>query len=429
MKKMITALLVVVIMLAGLSIPAQAVAEKFVDVKPGAWYYTAVDYVANKGLFQGTSSNTFTPNGAFTRGMIVKVLGDMAGIDKTDYPGSRFSDVRPGQWYAPYVEWAVENGIAESVGNDSFAPNRNVTREEMAVIFYRYAEYVGAELTVRAGLLEQFSDGQRVSKPARYSMEWAVTHKVFQGSGGKLDPQGSITRAQVAQLLYNCRDLFKIGNRPQVPESTPTPDVSPEPSPSPDTKNPKIAISDEVRAKLKPNQDPEKILDYVMNGKHDDPCFSYDGTKAIWEPSIMDTSDYAKMAVGSWVNIESDSRSSSAIGNLIQQVLNRTASDRFYITAKAEDGYFCLYYHPGNKSDSSKMQKIKSLLDLPASIQYDRSLCYEGSGWAGPLRWEQYGGAQGIAMKIEYYLTDMHQAIQYYLTEPEPGVFYLLYGE
>ena len=75
------------------------------------------------------------------------------------------------------------------------------------------------------------------------------------------------------------------------------------------------------------------------------------------------------------------------------------------------------------------MREIKSLLHLPASIRYDRGLCYEGAGWAGPMRWEQYGGAQGIVMKIEYYLTDMHQAIQYYLTEPEPGVFYLLYGE
>ena len=74
------------------------------------------------------------------------------------------------------------------------------------------------------------------------------------------------------------------------------------------------------------------------------------------------------------------------------------------------------------------MREIKSLLNLPDSIQYDRSLCYEGAGWAGPMSWELYG-AQGIAEKIEYYLTDMHEAIQYYLTEPEPGVFYLLYGE
>lgn len=78
---------------------------------------------------------------------------------------------------------------------------------------------------------------------------------------------------------------------------------------------------------------------------------------------------------------------------------------------------------------SDKMSSIKQALNLPSHIQYDRSLCFEGAGWAGPLRWEQYGGAQGIAENMEYVLTDMHQAIQYYITEPEPGVFYLLYGE
>lgn len=308
MKKIVATLLSLALMASIFSVNASAAAEKFVDVKPGTWYYTAADYVVEKGLFQGISSNTFSPSGTFTRGMIVKVLGDMAGIRKEDYPGSRFSDVRPGQWYAPYVEWAVENDIAEEVSNGKFAPNQDVTREEMAVIFYHYAEYSGAELTVRAGLLEQFSDGQRVVKSARYAMEWAVTHKVFQGSGGGLDPQGNISRAQVAQLLYNCRDLFKIGDMPQVPENTPTPDVSPVPSPSPDPKKPQIAISDEVRAKLKPNQDPEKILEYVMNGKQDDPTFAYDGTTAIWDSTLPVSDEVGKLHLGSWLNTEDEMR-------------------------------------------------------------------------------------------------------------------------
>lgn len=108
MKKLVAALLALTIMLAGVSVPALAAAERFSDVKPGAWYYTAVDYAVGKELFQGTSANTFSPNGTFTRGMTVKVLGDMAGIRKEDYPGSRFSDVRPGQcgmrpmWNGPW---------------------------------------------------------------------------------------------------------------------------------------------------------------------------------------------------------------------------------------------------------------------------------------------------------------------------------------
>lgn len=143
----------------------------------------------------------------------------------------------------------------------------------------------------------------------------------------------------------------------------------------------------------------------------------------------MNESDIAMSAAGSWLDVESEQRSSSAIANSFQKRLTRTDSDRFYITADDTLGCFCLYYHPAEKPDSDKMSSIKQALNLPSHIQYDRSLCFEGAGWAGPLRWEQYGGAQGIAENMEYVLTDMHQAIQYYITEPEPGVFYLLYGE
>lgn len=430
MKKLIATLLVVMIMLGGITVPALAAAEKFSDVKSGAWYYTAVDYAVSEGLFSGTSADTFSPGSPMTRGMFVRVLGNKAKVDPGEYPSSSFSDVKAGTWYAPYVEWAAQNGIVTGTGNGRFSPNQSVTREQMAVILYNYAKFAGCDLTTRAGLLGQFSDENTVSKYARYAVEWAVTHKLLGGIDGRMNPKGTATRAQVAQIFYNSRGLLANGSEePQPPTPSPSPDVTPSPEPTPDTDAPRISTSDEVRAKLKPNQDPEKILDYVLNGKHDDPTFAYDGTTARWDPALLASSDHARMAVGSWVNLDSDSRSSSAIGNLVQQVLTRTVSDTFYITAKDEDGYFCLYYHPAEVEDSQKMREIKALLRLPDSIQYDRSLCYEGAGWAGPMRWEQYHGAQGIAEKIEYYLTDMHQAIQYYLTEPTPGTFYLLYGE
>ena len=234
----------------------------------------------------------------------------------------------------------------------------------------------------------------------------------------------------MAQIFYSSRELLANGSSgdPQPPAPSPSPDVTPSPSPSPSPDAPKIEITDEVRDKLKPNQDPEKILDYMLNGKNDDPTFSYDGTTAKWDPTLLNSSDCAIVPAGSWENEESDSRSSSAIGNLIQQTLTRTASDRFFITAKEEDGYFALLYHPADKPDSQKMQEIKAALNLTRPVQYDRGLCYEGAGWAGPMRWEQYSGAQGIAEKIEYYLLELHPYTdRYYLTEPEPGVFYLLY--
>lgn len=431
MKKLAATLLSLALFVSVFTINASAAAEKFTDVKPGAWYYTAVDYAVSEKLFSGTSADTFSPDTPMTRAMFVRVLGNKAKVDPDEYPTSSFSDVKAGTWYGPFVEWAAENKIVSGIGGGLFAPGRSVTREQMAVILYNYAKFADSDLTVRAGLLEQFSDGSSVSGYARYAVEWAVTHKLLSGSGGKLNPQGTATRAQVAQIFYNSRNLLAGGGNeePQPPAPSPGPDVTPSPSPSPKPDAPRISITDEVRAKLKPNQDPEKILDYVLNGKNDDPTFAYDGTTAIWDSMLPVSDEVGKLYLGSWLNTEDEMRGSSVVANGFVMMLTQTASDRFYIAADENAGSFCLYYHPAEVEDSSKMQEIKSLLNLPDSIKYDRSLCYEGAGWAGPMRWGQYHGAAGIVEKIEYYLTDMHQAIQYYLTEPEPGVFYLLYGE
>ena len=420
MKKMIATLLSLVLMVFTFTLNASAAAEKFTDVKFGAWYYTAVDYAVSEGLFSGTSSSTFSPSSPMTRGMFVRVLGNKARVDPDKYQSGSFSDVQAGIWYAPFVEWAAHNGIVNGTGNGRFSPNQSVTREQMAVILYNYAKYAGCDLTTRAGLLDQFPDGSRVSGYAKYAVEWAVTHNILSGSGGRLDPKGTATRAQVAQIFYNSRELLDGGG------DTPKP---PEPSPSPDPDAPKIDITDEVRAKLKPNQDPEKILEYVLNGKHDDPTFSYEGTIAKWDPSLTSSENAGRYYLGSWENVESDIRASAPVANGFIQMLARTASDRFFITAKDEDGSFCMYYHPAETADSKKMMEVKQVLNLPGSVRYDRNLCFEGAGWAGPLSWDEYGGARELAEKIEYYLTDMHTAIQYYLTEPEPGIFYLLYGE
>lgn len=326
------------------------------------------------------------------------------------------------------MEWAAQNGIVNGVGGGRFNPNQSVTREQMAVILYNYAKFTNCDLTTMGAVLDRFTDGHKTSRFAKYSMEWAVTHEIILGNEGKLTPQGTASRAQVAQIFYNSRELLDnpIGGDPQPPTPSPSPDgtPSPSPSPSPDPDAPKIEISDEVRDKLKPNQDPEKILDYVLNGKHDDPTFSYDGTTAKWDPTLFTYTDSSvgKMTDGSWLNIESDKRGSAAIANNFLKRILRTDSDRFYITAEDSIGSFCLYYRPIEKPDSDKMSSIKQTLNLPNYIQYDRSLCFEGAGWAGPMSWESYGGAKGIAESMEYVLTDMHQAVQYYITEPTPGI-------
>lgn len=410
-----------IVILATAVIPANAAAERFKDVPAKSWYYTAVDHAVSTGLFSGTSADTFSPGTPMTRGMFVRVLGNKAKIDPKQYPTSSFSDVNPGTWYGPYVEWAAENKIISGIGGGRFAPNQSVTREQMAVILYNYAKYADCDLTTRAGTLERFSDGSRVSTYAKRAMEWAITHKLLSGSGGRMDPQGTATRAQVAQIFYNSRNLLA-----DTESENPIP---PSPSPSPDPNTPHTSITDEVRKKLQPNQDPEMILDYVINGHQDDPSLAFDGTTAEWDPSLVTSADSGWQAMASWENEESDSRSSTAIANAIQQLLTRTASDRFCITAEEEDGCFALYYHPADKPDSQKMRQIKAALNLPGSKQYDRSIAYEATGWAGPMEWEWYGSAEGIAEKIEYYLLGLHPyTTHYYLTEPQPGVFYLLYA-
>ena len=186
-----------VVMLSTVPFPANAAAEKFTDVKPGKWYYTAVDYAVSEKLFSGTSSTTFSPEEPMTRGMFVTVLGNKAKIDPKDYPTSSFSDVKAGVWYAPNVEWAAQNGIVNGTGGGKFSPGKSVTREQMAVILYNYAKFTNCDLTVRAGLLEQFPDGNKVSGYAKYPMEWAITHKIINGSGGKLDPSGTDRKSVV----------------------------------------------------------------------------------------------------------------------------------------------------------------------------------------------------------------------------------------
>ena len=258
------------------------------------------------------------------------VLGNKAKIDPAQYTESSFSYVKAGVWYAPNVEWAAQNGIVNGTGGGKFSPDKSVTREQVAVILYNYAKFTNCDLTVRAGLLEQFPDGNKVSNYAKYPMEWAITHGIINGSGGKLDPSGTATRAQVAQIFYSSRELLANGGseNPQPPTPSPSPDVTPSPSPSPDPDAPRIPITDEVRAKLKPNQDPEKILDYVLHGKNDDPYFAYDGTTAKWDTLLVEGRNIGKLYLGSWTDIEDEMRGSSIVANGFVQMLTYTASDR-----------------------------------------------------------------------------------------------------
>ena len=195
--------------LLAMPMPAQAAAEKFTDVPPGAWYYDAVDYATDEGLFNGTGPATFDPEGGMTRGMFVTVLANKTdGFVASRYKEPVFSDVPANQWYAPPVGWASQNKLVGGVGNGRFAPQDSVTREQIAKILYDYAQQTGNDTSAEASSLQGFADAGKVSSWARQAMAWAATHGVIKGDGGRLAPQGTATRAQVAQIFYNSRGLL-----------------------------------------------------------------------------------------------------------------------------------------------------------------------------------------------------------------------------
>ena len=137
--------------------------------------------------------------------MFVTVLGRAAGVEASEDAHSSFRDVADGQWYAPYVNWAAENGIVNGYDNETFAPDDAITREQMATILYRYAKYRGVDVTaVDASRFHTFSDTDQVSDYAKAPMIWATDKGIINGMGdGTLAPQEKSTRAQVSQIIMN----------------------------------------------------------------------------------------------------------------------------------------------------------------------------------------------------------------------------------
>jgi len=178
----------------------------FKDVAIGAWYYAAVDFAYNNGLFSGTSATEFSPDTAMTRGMFVTVLGRLADIDTSRYTdASQFSDVAGGEYYAPYVAWASSNSVVLGYADGTFRPNKQVTREEMATMMYRFELWRDSNIsmTVDPSAAAAFPDFNTVGDWAREPIAWAVANRIINGSDGKLLPQNTATRAQVAQILMN----------------------------------------------------------------------------------------------------------------------------------------------------------------------------------------------------------------------------------
>ena len=183
---------------------------RFMDVKPGSWYYKSIVYAVSNGLMNGVGDSKFEPEEGMTRAMLVTVLWRYEGSPKQR--PSTFSDVRRGQWYSEAVSWAAKNGIVTGVGDNKFEPDTQITREQIATILYRYAQKKRADTSAR-GSLSAFPDNGKVNGWAKTALQWCVGEGLIGGTNenGKvyLDPQGTATRAQVATILM--RYIEKLG--------------------------------------------------------------------------------------------------------------------------------------------------------------------------------------------------------------------------
>ena len=189
----------------------------FTDISEKDWFYGDVMFVYENGLMLGTSKTLFSPHGTAMRGMMATILWRMEGSPVPKGKNS-FTDVEAGKWYADAITWTTENGIFAGYGKDKFCPDDPITREQLAAIFYRYADYKGYDLTVK-GDLDKFKDADKITDYAKTAMQWAVGSGLVKGkSGNLLDSQGTATRAEIAAMLHRFIEKYELvqGKAPGV---------------------------------------------------------------------------------------------------------------------------------------------------------------------------------------------------------------------
>ena len=172
----------------------------FTDIT-GHWAADNILFAASRGLLSGTSDTTFSPDTGMTRGMFMTALGRLAGINPDSYQTGKFTDVKADAYYAPYVNWAAQNGIVEGVTATTFAPDTNINREQMAVIMKNYAAKLGYDLpqTLKA---VTFADNTQISSWAKDAVKSMQQAGILTGKNeNKFDPKGTATRAEVATVL------------------------------------------------------------------------------------------------------------------------------------------------------------------------------------------------------------------------------------
>lgn len=175
----------------------------FTDVKPGAWYFDAVEIAAAVGLVNGRTEDTFVPNANMTRAEFATILYRLAGEESMGELKVSFKDIKGSEWYADTVLWAASWGLVNGYPDGTFKPNGTITRQEIAIMLMRFNDLVvDSEETVDTSVLKEFADGAKVPNWSKEAMAWAVNEGIIQGmDGNKLAPTGLATRAQVATMV------------------------------------------------------------------------------------------------------------------------------------------------------------------------------------------------------------------------------------
>ncbi len=221
MRKILISL-IAVILLCSMAVGVSAEWNNpFKDVKENHWFYDAVKTTVEKGIFNGMTEDTFVPNGKMTRAMFMTTLANMVGAEVGEYTGMPFTDVKANHWFAPYVQWAYDNGISSGMSADRFGVNDPITREQMVTLFYNTAAKFGADTSVTSTYkFDKTYDADKIRPYAVEAMKWAMQNSIIAGTGveGKeiiVDPWGTATRAQAAQIItmylaYTEKDMPKV---------------------------------------------------------------------------------------------------------------------------------------------------------------------------------------------------------------------------
>lgn len=201
-----------------LMIGAASVYAEFTDVNSDAWYAESVNYMIDSGCMNGVSDTEFQPDASMTRAMFVTVLGRMNGASVTEYNKKIFPDVDMGEWYAPYVNWAVENGIVSGFDDLNFHPNDEINRAQLSVMLKRYTDYMGYEITPNPMAYDSYTDEASIPQWSKEGVDFVRSTGIINGDAyGAFMPRGTATRAQIAATVMRMSRLLK-GESLDIPQ-------------------------------------------------------------------------------------------------------------------------------------------------------------------------------------------------------------------